>query len=133
MIATPAMVSQIAFRLCLAVLPLSSSSAHPCCRRVWWMAFDVLLLLWASGMVLLLLMLYFMIAIAVNHVTTAVRHSVCHDCHSCHCVAIAIAIVQSHSDCCCCDVPVALGGKDVIVTKMLIENVMMSLLTFKYC
>ena len=39
-------------------------------------------------------------------------------------VMIAIAIVKSHSgcSCCCCDVPVVLGGKDVMVTKILIED-----------
>ena len=97
------------------------------------MAFDVLLLLWASGMVLLLLMLYFAITMVVNHVTTAARRSVCCDYHSCYCVTIAIAIVGSHSDCCYCGVPVALGGEGVIVTNMLIENVLMSLLMIKDC
>ena len=40
---------------------------------------------------------------------------------------------SSFSCCCCCGVPVALGGKAVMVTKMLIENVLMSLLMIKDC
>ena len=69
------------------------------------MAFDVFLLLWASDMVFLLLMLYFAIAIVVNHVKTAVRCSVCRDCHSCYCriafrvIVVAAAVVfRLHSE-----------------------------------
>ena len=46
-------------------------------------------------------------------------------------ISIAIAIVGLRSGCsccCCCGVPVALGGKDVMVTNMLIENVLMLLM-----
>ena len=76
------------------------------------------------------------------------------NCHVVVCVTIAIAIVgsRSGSSCCCCGVPisilsivgsrsgssccglpVALGGKDVMVTNMLIQNVLMSLLMIKDC
>ena len=47
-------------------------------------------------------------------------------------ISIAIAIVGSRSGCsCCCGVLVALGGKDVMVTKILIENVSTLLLLIK--
>ena len=39
-------------------------------------------------------------------------------------IAIVIAIVGSRFGCSCCGVPVALEGKDVMVTKMLIEDVL---------
>ena len=49
-------------------------------------------------------------------------------------IAIVIAIVGSHSDGSCCGVPVALGGgHDVMVTKMLIENVLALLMVIKDC
>ena len=57
----------------------------------------------------------------------------------CYClrVMIAIAIVGSRfscsCSCCCCGVTVALGGKDVMVTKMLIEDVSMLLILLKDC
>ena len=49
-------------------------------------------------------------------------------------IDIAIAIVGSRSGgSCCCGVPVALEGKDVMVTKMLIEDLSTSLLMIKDC
>ena len=54
--------------------------------------------------------------------------------YCCLCFTIAIAIVGSRSGCsCCCVVPVALGGKDVMVTKMLIEDVLALLMLLKDC
>ena len=55
----------------------------------------------------------------------------------CYCmrvtIAIAIAIVGSRSGCSCCwGVPVALGGKDVMATKMLIADVLTLLLLIEY-
>ena len=50
-------------------------------------------------------------------------------------ISIDIAIVGSRSSCsccCCCGVLVALGGKDVMVTKMMIETDVSTLL-IKYC
>ena len=47
---------------------------------------------------------------------------------------IAIAIIGLRFGCscyCCCGVPVALGGKDVMGTKILIEDVLMLLLMIK--
>ena len=48
-------------------------------------------------------------------------------------ISIAIIVGSSYgcSCCCCCGVPGALGGKDVMVTKKLIENV--SMLLIKDC
>ena len=47
---------------------------------------------------------------------------------------IAIAIVGLDSGCsCCCGDLVALGGKGVIVTKMLIENISTLLLMIQNC
>ena len=46
----------------------------------------------------------------------------------------AIAIVGSRSNCsCCCGVPVALGGKDVMVAMMLIKDMLTLLLLLKDC
>ena len=48
----------------------------------------------------------------------------------------AITIVGSCLGCCCngvCGVPVALEGKDVMVTKMLIEDMLMLLMLTKDC
>ena len=48
-------------------------------------------------------------------------------------IAIVIAIVGSRSGCsCCCGVPAALGGKDVL-TMLLIEDVPMLLMMLKDC
>ena len=88
------------------------------------------MLLWAFDVVLLLLMrtLYFVIVI-VGIVVARVLLLYCG-----MCVTIAIVIVGLHSDCICCwGVLVALGGKDIMVTKMLIENMLMPLLTIKDC
>ena len=55
-------------------------------------------------------------------------------CSCCCGVLIAIVIVGSRSDCsCCCGDPVALGGKDVMVKKMLIADVSTLLLMIKDC
>ena len=81
-------------------------------------------------MVLLLLMLYFAIAFVIILVVRIPLLCCCLH------VTIATAIVGScfGCSCCCYGVLVALGGKmDVMVTKMLIENVMMPLLMIKYC
>ena len=48
-------------------------------------------------------------------------------------VAVAIVIVGSRSGCSCCGIEVSLGGKDVMVTIILIENVLTSLLMIKDC
>ena len=49
-------------------------------------------------------------------------------------IAIAIAIVGLHSGCsCCCAIPVALGGKDIMGTKMLMEDVSTLLMLLKDC
>ena len=52
-----------------------------------------------------------------------------------HHVTIAIAVVGlcSGCSCCCCGVLVALGGKDVMVTKMLIKNLSRLLMMQKDC
>ena len=65
-----------------------------------------------------------------------------HDCH-CHCqiafrmkLPLLVCVLRSRSSCsccCCCGVSFALGGKDAMVTKMLIENVLMPLLMVKDC
>ena len=66
-------------------------------------------------MVLLMRTLYFVIAIADprSHFAIAMLLSACRDC--------------------CCGVPVALGGKDIIVTEMLIEDVLTLLMLQKDC
>ena len=46
---------------------------------------------------------------------------------------LAITIVVLHSDCSCCGVQVSLGGTDVMVIIILIENVLTSLLMINDC
>ena len=49
-------------------------------------------------------------------------------------IAITIGIVGSHFGCsCCCGVPVALGGNDVMVAVMLIANVLPLLILIEDC
>ena len=68
------------------------------------------------------------LAIAITGLrSAAVLLSACHDCH-CHCW-IAFWL------CCCYSVPVALGGKDIMMTKMLIEDVstLLMVMTIEDC
>ena len=57
-------------------------------------------------------------------------------CCLCVMIPIGIAMVGSRSGCsccCCCGVLVALGGKDVMVTMMLIEDILTLLMLIMDC
>ena len=69
----------------------------------------------------------------VARVTAIRRSGVCRDC-CCLNATIAIVGLRFGCSCCCCGVPVALGGKkDVMVTKILIKDLLRLLVMPKDC
>ena len=76
-------------------------------------------------------MLYFAIAIVVIVVGRVPLLCCC--LHATIDIAIAIVGLRFACSYCCCGVLLALGGKDVMLTKMLIEDVLPLLMLIKDC